>query len=78
VAGNNQPVAAPAPANPAVVQITITYDRITKQVQYHGPLDDYVTLLGMLDMARLVLIEARLTKHPAGSIQLVGTPLTRR
>lgn len=76
--GNNNPP-PPVPAvNPSVVQIVISYDRITKQVQYSGPLEDYVTLLGMLDMARLVLIEARRSSHPEGPRLAIPTPLTRR
>ncbi|MGH9669416.1 MAG: hypothetical protein ACRD3A_04815 [Terriglobales bacterium] len=79
MAGNNQPAAAPPPANPTVVQIVIPYDRITKQVQYQGPLDDYVTLLGMLDMARLILIKATLSKDLAGPrMVLPASAITKR
>lgn len=76
--GNSNPVTPPAPADPSVVTMTITFDKVTRAVSYSGPLGDWLTLFGMLELTRGMLHEARQRERQEKHRVLQPPPLTRR
>jgi len=78
VAGNSNPVTPPPPADPSVVTMTVTLDKVTRIVTYNGPLGDWVTLLGMLEITSGMLHQAREREGQDTRRVLEPPPLTRR
>ena len=43
-----------------IVKLNITLDTETKGINLEGPLDDTISVLGLLEMAKVIILERRL------------------
>jgi hypothetical protein len=54
MSGAPEPKIVPAP-KPKIMKVNITYDILSKEFQFNGPMDQPALCLGLLEMAKIVV-----------------------